>query len=138
VIDEAHHLLPASRKDMVQSLPADMDASVFITVHPEAMLCEALKTIEVIIAVGESAADVIANFCKALDEAEPEFEEFGPLGSDQVLGWFRKSGRAPFVVKVDRPRPPDCFLEPTEQAPFSMRYYADRMERMRTGLVGHY
>src|SRR5262245_23072797 len=35
LIDEAHHLLPASRNDVSQVLPEQISAAVFITVHPE-------------------------------------------------------------------------------------------------------
>ena len=104
LIDEAHHLLPASRDDMVQSLPADMPASIFITVHPELMLPDALKTVEVVIAVGPSAANVISSFCDAVDQPAPALECSFQLGRDEVLVWHRRSQQPPVVIKVDLPR----------------------------------
>jgi hypothetical protein len=63
VIDEAHHLLPASRNDVAHILPNDGPAIVFITVHPEAVSPAALKSVEVVIALGDGADEVIAKFC---------------------------------------------------------------------------
>src|SRR5580704_8535001 len=63
VIDEAHHLLPASRDDVAQILPHAGPAIVFITVHPEAVSPAALKSVEVVIALGDGADKVIAKFC---------------------------------------------------------------------------
>jgi hydroxymethylpyrimidine pyrophosphatase-like HAD family hydrolase len=48
LIDEAHHLLPAARKDVSQVLPEEIPAAVFITVHPESVSPDALKTVQTV------------------------------------------------------------------------------------------
>jgi len=55
LIDEAHHLLPASREDVAQVLPEEIPAAVFITVHPGMVSPDALKTVQTVIALGDNA-----------------------------------------------------------------------------------
>ena len=102
VIDEAHHLLPTSREDVAQILPRDMPATIFITVHPEAVSSAALKSVEVIIALGEAAGEVISQFCRMVGIAAPE-SNIRP-GDDEVLVWTRSSGQPARVVRPERPQ----------------------------------
>ena len=54
VVDEAHHLLPASLDAAALTLPRELDGILFITVHPEQMAAPALSAIDLMIAVGRS------------------------------------------------------------------------------------
>ena len=67
LIDEAHHLVPASRNDVSRTLPEEIPAAIFITLHPEALSPGALKTAGVVIALGRGAPDSargeLANAC---------------------------------------------------------------------------
>lgn len=101
IIDEAHHLFPAALEGLEQIFPAELPATLLITVHPEAISPHALKTVNTVIAVGETAPDVIREFCKAADTAEPP--DLEPPADDEVLFWRRESLSAPLRVKV---RPP--------------------------------
>ncbi len=56
IIDEAHHLLPAPRETVAQTLPDELPSTVFITVHPGRMSPRALGLVDVVIAVGEKCA----------------------------------------------------------------------------------
>ena len=103
LIDEAHHLLPASRADIAQAIPADMPATIFITVHPGAVLPAVLQTVAVVFAVGDAAADVVAEFCEAIGERPPS-HALPQLGRDEVLCWFRHSARPALAIKTERPR----------------------------------
>lgn len=102
LIDEAHHLLPASREDVAKVLPEEIPAAMFITVHPEAVAPNALKTVETVIALGEKAPDTIAAFCQAIrleiPAAMPRPKE------DEVLFWRRGMGQSPLLIKPVRPR----------------------------------
>jgi hypothetical protein len=66
VIDESHHLLPVSRDDIDQILPDNGPAIIFVTVHPEAVSPAALKSVDVVVALGDKAAEVIAEFCRII------------------------------------------------------------------------
>ena len=101
IIDEAHHLLPAARANIAQLLPEELPAVIFITVHPESMATPALKAVQAVIAVGEAAAEVFAQFCRATGAPTPE--AVTPPGPDEVLFWEPYSSAAPRAVKVDKP-----------------------------------
>ena len=46
VVDEAHHLLPASSAAAALTLPRELDGILFITVHPQLMAAPALSAID--------------------------------------------------------------------------------------------
>jgi hydroxymethylpyrimidine pyrophosphatase-like HAD family hydrolase len=102
VIDEAHHLLPASRDDVARIFPKDTPAAIFITVHPEAVSPDALKSVDVVVALGKDANEVISQFCRMIGTAPPEMS--APPGDDEVFVWMRNSGRPARAVKPARPQ----------------------------------
>ena len=104
LIDEAHHLLPATREDVAKLLPDEIPAAIFITVHPEAILPAVLETVAVVIALGDGAPDVIAAYCEAVGLEAPVAEDSVPSDDDEVLVWVRDSGLAPRWIKPVRSR----------------------------------
>jgi HAD superfamily hydrolase (TIGR01484 family) len=104
IIDEAHHLLPASRKDIAEVLPDESPAAILITVHPDAVLPAALEQVAVVIALGERASDVLAAFSLAVGGETPASEIAGQPADDEVLVWIRCTGGAPRWVKPLRSR----------------------------------
>jgi hypothetical protein len=102
LVDEAHHLLPASRENIAQMLPEELPSVIFITVHPDAVSVEALRTVEIVIALGEKASDVFAQFCELIGVEAPSGAS--PPGDEEVLFWDRGAGGLVRAVKADRPR----------------------------------
>ena len=102
LIDEAHHLLPASRENIAQMLPEELPSVIFITVHPDAVSVEALRTVQVVIALGDKASDVIAQFCELIGVEAPSGAS--PPEDEEVLFWDRGGGERVRAVKADRPR----------------------------------
>ena len=102
LIDEAHHLLPAARGDVSKMLPDELPATIFITVHPEALALYALEEVETVLALGDSAPEVLAKFADALGITPPK--NAPKPGNDEVLCWRLKSARQPFLLKAERPR----------------------------------
>jgi HAD superfamily hydrolase (TIGR01484 family) len=102
LVDEAHHLLPASRENIAQMLPEELPSVIFITVHPDAVSVEALRTVEIVIALGEKASDVFAQFCELIGVEAPSGAS--PPGDEEVLFWDRGAGGRVTAVKADRPR----------------------------------
>jgi hypothetical protein len=87
LIDEAHHLLPASRENILQMLPEDLPSVIFITVHPDAIAVEVLRRVQAVIALGPKANDVIARFCSLVGIEPPAY---GPPPEDEeVIFWKR-------------------------------------------------
>jgi HAD superfamily hydrolase (TIGR01484 family) len=99
VIDEAHHLLPAKWEKLAQFLPEELDATILITVHPEALAAEVLKRVRTVVALGDSAGDVVARFCQAIGLAVPE--NLPALAEDEVLIFIVDGDVLP--VKPDPP-----------------------------------
>ena len=89
VIDEAHHMMPASSEVADANLPDHLSATIYVTVHPEAMRPKVLAVVQTVIGVGPKANDVIAKFCRAVDAPVPDFPP--PGEKDQVLFWDRAS-----------------------------------------------
>ena len=71
LIDEAHHLLPAGRDELSGLLPKQLPGAILITVHPEAMAVEALRTVDTVLALGLKAGEVVARYCKAIGAPVP-------------------------------------------------------------------
>jgi hydroxymethylpyrimidine pyrophosphatase-like HAD family hydrolase len=101
IVDEAHHILPSGREDLVSALPYDFGAAILITVHPDAVSVRALKTVEIVIAIGPHAAEAIETFCQKTDRNAPP--RMQPPGDDEVLFWRVDQG-TPFAVKVRKPQ----------------------------------
>jgi HAD superfamily hydrolase (TIGR01484 family) len=102
LIDEAHHLLPASRENIAQMLPEELPSVIFITVHPDAVSVEALKRVQVVVTLGPKANDVVAQFCTSIGIEQPNYTE--PPKDEEVLFWDRTSGESATAVKPARLR----------------------------------
>ncbi len=70
VLDEAHHLLPASWQPGRIAFPAEMDRVVFITVHPDQVAAEALAHVSTVIAVGKPR-ETLVQFAEAAGHSVP-------------------------------------------------------------------
>jgi hypothetical protein len=101
VIDEAHHLLHTLWKSAAVTLPEHFDGLLLITVHPNEVSRAVLKTVDIVLAVGERPGDTLAEVAKGLGEKAP------PPGSEpvegEVVAWLRTGGREPFAVAVGMP-----------------------------------
>ena len=89
VVDEAHHLLPASWSPGPHALPAEMKRTVFITVHPEQVAGPVLAGIDKIMAVGPAPEETINRFHEALAEPLPTLGPIDHKPGDVFL-WSRK------------------------------------------------
>jgi HAD superfamily hydrolase (TIGR01484 family) len=100
VIDEAHHLLPAKRGDAGQTLNEDVPAVILITVHPESISSEVLKSVGTVVALG--TGEVILKCCEAVGGKSPAVETLP--AEDEVIVWERKSEQPPHPLKPSRPK----------------------------------
>jgi HAD superfamily hydrolase (TIGR01484 family) len=89
LIDEAHHMFPASRESVPMTLPKELPSAILVTVHPASVAPAALELIDTVIGVGEGAPDVIAEACKAMGDACPPLPE-GWTDPKQALMWARR------------------------------------------------
>lgn len=100
LMDEAHHLMPPDRDELRSILPRKLPGTIMITVHPEAVAVEALRTVDTVLAVGPGAADVIAKYCRAVGIPVPTDL---PRPRDGEGLCYRVAGEAR-VVAFDRPQ----------------------------------
>jgi hydroxymethylpyrimidine pyrophosphatase-like HAD family hydrolase len=102
VIDEAHHLLPAARVGDSFALPNELPATVLVTVHPNLVSKDVLQKVDVVMALGAEASEVIDTFTAAIGIDRPE--GVVPLLGQQILFWDRTSDCPVRAIEVDRPR----------------------------------
>lgn len=99
VVDEAHHLLPASWKPAAQELPQELSELLLITVHPESVSPAVLASVNTVIAVGGETEKTVASFARAAKARAPKME-YPELGSGEVLLWRRGGRQKPITVTV--------------------------------------
>ena len=102
VIDEAHHLLPASSEAAAASIPAALANLLLITLHASAVLPSALKLMKGIIAVGPSPEETIQEFSGALGRSSPVHSPL-PAKTGEVFLWFLDDPRGLIPVRVQLP-----------------------------------
>jgi hypothetical protein len=95
IVDEAHHLLPASWEPGPQLLPRGFKRTLFITVHPDLMAHSVLETVDWLVAVGPAPEETAAAFCKGLGAPPPD-AGVARMGKNEVLLWNRadRTGKA--------------------------------------------
>jgi HAD superfamily hydrolase (TIGR01484 family) len=100
VLDEAHHLLPATwTPPHASSIPA-LDNALLITVHPEQVALPVLKHVDLLVATGGTAAENVRAFADALDIRAPDPP---PLAPGEALTWWTRH-RAIAAVQPDVPQ----------------------------------
>jgi hydroxymethylpyrimidine pyrophosphatase-like HAD family hydrolase len=85
VIDEAHHLFPASWQPAPLTLPRDLGGVLLITVHPERVSPAMLEAVDLAIAVGDGSGQVLRPFGHI-----PRI----PIEPGEVLAWSNGTAEA--------------------------------------------
>jgi phosphoglycolate phosphatase (TIGR01487 family) len=98
VIDEAHHMLPASSSPLNASVSQLFKTAILITVHPEHVARAALNPIEIVMGIGRPR-QVFHSFAEALDISEPRCEK-AELAVGEAMVWFRKDGNRCIHLKT--------------------------------------
>jgi hydroxymethylpyrimidine pyrophosphatase-like HAD family hydrolase len=99
LVDEAHHLLPASWEPGAAALGGELKSVLFITVHPSQVAPAALATVGTVIAVGADPGATLQGFSEAA-RVKPPKVRVDDLEAGEVLLWQREQGEAPFRVRV--------------------------------------
>ena len=115
VIDEAHHLLPASWEPAA-GLPPRPHGTIYITVHPESVSRAVLATIDTVIAVGEWPDRTIRELCESRGIPAPPVATDGErLPPGHALCWRVGSPEALVVqaqpTKAERTRHSRKYME---------------------------
>lgn len=102
VLDEAHHLLPRERDQTIGFLPQQLTGLIMITVHVEAVLEAALKSMTGIIAVGAAPEETIRQFSNAVGAPPPVYSPL-PNRPGDVFVWLLGGPHGPLAVRVQPP-----------------------------------
>jgi HAD superfamily hydrolase (TIGR01484 family) len=98
VVDEAHHLMPASWDPATLTLPQELRGMLLITVHPNSIAPAVLKSVDLVLAVGEAPERTIGDFCRAVGEGPPRLRPTR-LEKGETLAWWRTRGTEPAKVR---------------------------------------
>lgn len=103
VLEEAHHLLPATWRQAALSLPQRLGETLLITVHPDHVAPAILAMVDVVVAVGRAPLDTFRQFA-SLSESAPLSLLPDQLTSYEgdVMCWLVRSGQVPFRMRVLR------------------------------------
>jgi HAD superfamily hydrolase (TIGR01484 family) len=104
VIDEAHHLLPASRSDSARAtFPQRMSGALLITLEPDRVASAILSTVDIVIAIGQDPGEIFKRFSQSVGAAPPAFKPV-KLNAGEAMVWLRDSSEPPFVFRSAVPR----------------------------------
>jgi hydroxymethylpyrimidine pyrophosphatase-like HAD family hydrolase len=99
VIDEAHHVLPASEPPPDEQL--DLRSTFLITLDPSRINSVVHPEVTHVLAVGEEPAEIIKSFCQQCGvQQEPELPD-GNLARGQALLWRCGSAEDPVLLQVE-------------------------------------
>jgi Helicase HerA, central domain len=103
ILDEAHHLLPKERGGQaIAVIPQQLTGVILITVHVDAVIEAALKSMTGIIAVGASPEETIRQFSSAVGLAPP-IDSPLPSRPGEVFVWLLGGSHGPLAVRVQPP-----------------------------------
>jgi len=103
VIDETHHLLPASWEPSATLVPQELHGLVLITVHPEHVAPPILNQVDLILAIGEAPQQTIRAFCEVGGETVPSLPVV-KLQPGDAIAWSRRPPVEPFWFRSVPPR----------------------------------
>jgi HAD superfamily hydrolase (TIGR01484 family) len=97
VIDEAHHLMPDDPAHRAQR--DAMSGVILVTVHPESVEAAALRTVDWVVALGESPEATLQQFGRVAGIGRLELEATA-LRPTEALLWSRDAGLRAEVIRV--------------------------------------
>ena len=130
IIDEAHHVLPASWESAGIAIAKEVDRVVFVTVDPQAMMPSALEIVTAILAVGERANETLEDYAAAVRIAAASSAV--DTQSGEAVLWDRHSRPLtfrPIAAKSDRRRHERKYVE-GDLGPDRSFYFRGRDNRL--------
>lgn len=101
LVDEAHHMLPASWQPTA-GLPLQKRGAYYVTVHPATVHASVIATIESAIAVGDHPVKTLGELATAANQPLPKVTPTGRLPAGHALLW--RFGSDPVEVIIEQPR----------------------------------
>jgi hydroxymethylpyrimidine pyrophosphatase-like HAD family hydrolase/GTPase SAR1 family protein len=102
VVDEAHEVLPAERAGPPPALPVAGPAAIFVTLDPEALDADVLRSVAVVLAFGDGPAALLAAFARTIGQALPP--DLPVPGRGEVLCWRPGGTERPLILRPIKPK----------------------------------
>jgi hypothetical protein len=103
IIDEVHHLLPASWAPSPVAVPQELQGLGLITVHPDHVAPAIVASVDLMIAIGERPEETIRAFSSVIGEEAPPVPAV-KLQPGEGVAWQRQLGSEPFWFRSIPPR----------------------------------
>jgi len=101
VLDEAHHLLPTTWQPGDTNDGSALGTALLITVHPDHVSPAVLASVDVLVAVGPGAPDVVRVFARGRAIDEPS--KLPVPGEGEALSWRPVEKEQPVVMRPETP-----------------------------------
>ena len=99
IVDEAHHLLPASWGHAASVLPLQLHETLLVTVHPDHVAPAILAPIDVVVAIGHSPDRTLEEFARVTGQTIAWPVDLA-YRADRVVVWLDEGERAPFAMQA--------------------------------------
>jgi HAD superfamily hydrolase (TIGR01484 family) len=101
VVDEAHHLLPASLDSASLTIPTELASLALVTVHPDHLSRVVLNLVDGLIAIGPEPQKVIDQFKAGGGNTPPVAQlQAKPAAPGQIVAWLFADKRGPVIVTL--------------------------------------
>ena len=102
IIDEAHHLLPASLDSASLAIPKELSSFVLVTVHPDKVTRAIMSSINGVIAIGPDPAAVISQFSAGAGKDLPPVVLPAPSSEPgEAVVWMLHESSGPMKIFVE-------------------------------------
>jgi len=101
LLDEAHHLIPATSGPDTQPLPEDFQNFILISTSPDRLSVQALSKIGMIMVIGNNTAYPINQYCKVLKLDIPSIPA---ISEAEICVWDIEKKIAPTAVRYFWPK----------------------------------
>jgi hydroxymethylpyrimidine pyrophosphatase-like HAD family hydrolase len=99
VVDEAHHLWPASWGLVPATVPHRLGETVLVTVDPAELARPLLPLVDVAVAVGPRAPETLAAVASGLGQRPPSLPA-PAVRRGEVVAWFLRRGDPPVLLET--------------------------------------
>ena len=99
IVDEAHHLLPASWGHAASVLPHQLHETILVTVHPDHVAPAILAPIDIVVAIGHSPEKTLEEFARVTGKAIA-WPAALAYQAGRVVVWQDEEGQAPFSMRA--------------------------------------
>lgn len=99
VVDEAHHLWPASWGLVPATVPHRLGETVLITLDPGGLARPLLPMMDVAVAVGPRAAETLEALAEGLERSAPALPATG-VRRGEVVAWFLGGDEGPLLLET--------------------------------------